>query len=293
MSPVNDRSAEGALAAAVPAIVAAVSFACVSVFGKASFVHGADVPTFLAFRGALGVAIFWVWLKRVAPKSLFAPRERGIALVLGVLYAANVYSLFKAIEIVPVPIASLTYFIYPLLTGIVGGLTGLDRLGMRGVIAAAVAFVGLALMIGAHAGELSPAGVALAATAGAFRAAMLLTTRAALPTADPRITTWFTMLGSAIIFAVACAATGRWTAPAGAVGWASFLGASAAASLALLAMFVSTGRIGPFRTALIMNIEPLAAIALAYFVLGEAMNATQWTGAGIMLGALFWFQLRR
>jgi drug/metabolite transporter (DMT)-like permease len=101
------------------------------------------------------------------------------------------------------------------------------------------------------------------------------------------------MLASAVIFAVACAATGRWTTPVDGVGWASFVWASLAAAIALLAMFVSAGRIGPFRTALIMNIEPLAAIVLAYFVLGESMNAMQWAGATVMLGALFWFQLRR
>ena len=43
-----------------------------------------------------------------------------IALGLGVLFAAVVYGLFKAIELITVPVAVLTYFVYPLLTGIGG-----------------------------------------------------------------------------------------------------------------------------------------------------------------------------
>lgn len=293
MSPVNDRPGMGALAASAPALIAAVSFASVSVFGKASFVHGADVPTFLAFRGLLGVAVLWLWLKGVPRLRELTRRERLIGLGMGLLYAGNVYALFLAIERIPVPIASLTYFIYPLLTGIVGGLTGLDRFGARGVIASVVAFGGLALMVGAHAGELAWAGVGLAATAAVFRSSMLLATRAALPAVDPREVSWYTMIGSAAVFAAACAASGTVSVPSGAFGWVAFTGASLAAAVALLAMFVSARRIGPFRTALIMNAEPLATVVLAWVVLGEAMNATQWLGAAIMLAALFWFQLRR
>ena len=51
---------------------------------------------------------------------------------------------------VDVPIAILTYFVYPLLTGLASALTGLDRLTGRGVAAALAAFLGLGLMIGAH-----------------------------------------------------------------------------------------------------------------------------------------------
>lgn len=277
----------------LPAVVAAVAFASVSVFGKASFGAGADVPTFLAFRGLLGVAVMALWLRHVPGAVSFPPRGKTVALGLGLLFAANVYTLFKAIELVPVPIVELTYFIYPLLTGVFAAVLGLDRLSARGAAAAVVAFGGLALMVGAHAEGLAPLGLAFAALSAGFRAAMLLATRAWLPAADPRITSWYTMLASTAVFVAACVATSTWNLPSGAAGWAAFLWASVAASIAVLAMFVSAARIGPFRTALIMNVEPLAAIVLSYVVLGEAINATQWMGAAIMLGALVWFQLRR
>jgi drug/metabolite transporter (DMT)-like permease len=60
-----------------------------------------------------------------------------------------------------------------------------------------------------------------------------------------------------------------------------------------LTIFISTARIGPFRTALIMNLEPLLATLLSVPVLGETITLTQAAGGAIMLAALVAFQLRR
>ena len=56
---------------------------------------------------------------------------------------------------------------------------------------------------------------------------------------------------------------------------------------------MSTIRIGPFRSALIMNLEPLLAALLSIPLLGEVMTPVQAAGGAIMLGALVAFQLRR
>jgi drug/metabolite transporter (DMT)-like permease len=293
MRAVQKNTPEGALAAAAPGLIAALAFACVSVFGKVSFLHGVDIATYLVTRGVIGSAILWLWLKGTPRTRDFTSGERTIALVLGLLFAANVYTLFRAIAIIPVGIVELTYFLYPMITGIVGALTGLDRMSLRGVIAAMVAFGGLALMIGAHSEGLSWVGLAFAGAAAAFRSAMLLLTRAKLPTADPRDVSWYTMVGSSAVFALLLLASGEANFPSGAIGWTALVASSLAAALALIAMFASARRVGPFRTALIMNAEPVAVLCLSWPVLGETLNVTQWIGAAIMIGSLFWFQLRR
>ena len=50
---------------------------------------------------------------------------------LGILFAGIIYGIFKALELVPVSIAILTYFVYPLLTGIAGAIFGIDKLTWR------------------------------------------------------------------------------------------------------------------------------------------------------------------
>jgi drug/metabolite transporter (DMT)-like permease len=153
-------------------MVAAASFAICNVLSKLVLAAGSDVLTLSLFRGLVGVALLFIWLKAASLPSPLTPRARLISLGLGLLFAGVVFGLFAAISIVTVPIAVLTYFIYPLLTGIAGALLGIDKMGWRGAVAAVVAFMGLALMIGAHPQQLAWAGVAFAIGAAVCRTAI-------------------------------------------------------------------------------------------------------------------------
>jgi probable blue pigment (indigoidine) exporter len=64
-----------------------------------------------------------------------------------------------------------------------------------------------------------------------------------------------------------------------------------ATTAGILFVFVSTLRIGAFRTALIMNLEPLTATLLSALVLSEVMTPLQAVGGVTMLAALVAFQL--
>ena len=66
---------------------------------------------------------------------------------------------------------------------------------------------------------------------------------------------------------------------------------SIATTAAILFVFVSTVRIGPFRTALLTNFEPMIAMVLSALALGEVITPMQTVGSGIMLAALIAFQL--
>ena len=62
---------------------------------------------------------------------------------------------------------------------------------------ACAAFLGLALMIGAHPHGLAVIGIVAALGAAGCRVVLLLTTRAALARADARMITWYSLLSSA------------------------------------------------------------------------------------------------
>jgi probable blue pigment (indigoidine) exporter len=276
-----------------PALLGATSFACGDVLSKIVLVAGADALTASLARGVVGVALLFAWL-RIAPRSApFAPRARAISLGLGVLFAGNIFLLFKGFETTEVPIAILTYFVYPLLTGLAGAATGLDKMTWRGAAAALVAFLGLALMIGAHPTALAMVGILAALGAALCRVGLLLVTRASLSDADPLRITWYSLLSSSALLAVAALATLNWQPPAGTSGWLALLALSVAVTTGLLGVFGSTLRIGPFRTALFMNLEPLLATIGSALFLGEVITPLQALGGAIMLAALVAFQLRR
>jgi probable blue pigment (indigoidine) exporter len=148
-------------------------------------------------------------------------------------------------------------------------------------------------MIGAYPQHLSTLGIAFALGAALSRAVFLLVARAELQHADPRLTTWNSLISSTAAFALAALVTWNWQPPQNALGWISVLIVSVSTASGILMLYVSTNRIGPFRTALIMNLEPLLASLLSVPLLGEVITPLQAAGGAIMLGALVAFQLSR
>jgi drug/metabolite transporter (DMT)-like permease len=281
------------LASLIPAVTAAFSFSITDILLKVVYASGMDVLTLMSLRGLLVVAFFWPWLRLVPPSRWHTKRERMIALGLGVLFAMTMFGLLKAISLLPVSIAILAYFIYPLLTGVGAALTGIEPLGWRGLLAAATAFLGLGLMLGQQIGELSIPGLAFAFGAALCRVVSLLATRAWLYGADARVTTWLSMVPSALVFLLASAWVGEWQMPQAVWGWGAFLGVTVASTLSTLLIYRSTNTIGAFRTALAMNLEPLLTLVLSMVLLHEILSPVQMLGAGVMIASLCGFQFRR
>ena len=276
-----------------PGVTAALSFSTVDILVKIVFASGMDVVTMIALRGALVLPFIFVWLWVRPPAVRHTSRQRVIAWLVGVVFAGTQYGLMVAISLLPVSIAILAYFAYPLLTGILGGLTGVDRLRFPALLVAFAAFLGLALMLGAEFHNLSGLGIAWALAAAGFRVVSLLMTRAWLNGTDARLTTWYSLLPSTLLFTAGAAVTGVWHTPDSGTGWLAFVGTSVGSTLSTLLIYMSTNRVGPFRTAFIMNLEPLVTTILSILLLGEFLTPVQALGAAVMLVSLCVFQFVR
>jgi len=275
-----------------PGIAAAMSLGVADILVKIVIAVGCDVLTMLSFRSIVGLAFVATWL-RIGPKPKTDARVRWISMGVGVLFAGLSFCLFKAIEAIDVPTAILSYFAYPLMTGLTASLVGLEPLRWRGVVCAIAAFCGLAIMIGAHPAGLAFVGVAYALGAACCRTGVLIVTRTYLVGADARLTTLYSVLASMVVFVGASLAARDINPPQTTAGWVSMVVLSLATTAGILFIFVSTMRIGPFRTALIMNLEPLIAMILSALFLGEVITPIQGLGSAIMLTALIAFQLWR
>jgi drug/metabolite transporter (DMT)-like permease len=275
-----------------PGIAAAVALGVSDVLAKIIIAARCDVLTMLSFRSVVGLVFMTAWL-RLGPRPAVEARIRWISLGVGVLFAGLIFCLFKAIEANDVPTAVLSYFVYPLLTGLAASATGLERMRWQGAVCAFAAFLGLAIMIGAHPAGLALGGVAYGLAAACCRTGVLLVTRAFLTGADARLTTWYSVVAQLSIFVAVSLTTQTWQPPQTPIGWIALVAMSVATTAGILFVFVSTIRVGAFRTALIMNLEPLIAMVLSALVLAEVVTPLQALGSGLMLGALAAFQILR
>jgi drug/metabolite transporter (DMT)-like permease len=275
-----------------PGIAAGTSLGISDVLGKIVLLDGVDVVSMLSFRSLVGLAFVATWF-RFGRRPTATAQVRVISAIVGIIFAGLIFCLFKAIESIDVPTAILSYFTYPLLKGLTAALAGLEPLRWKGMLCAAIAFCGLALLIDAHPAGFAVAGIVYAIRAAGCRTAVLLVTRAYLVGADARWTTWYSMLSSTLIFIAASSAQRAWAMPQSALAWTCLIALSLATTAAILFVFLSTVRIGAFRTAVIMHLEPLTATILSGLVLGEILTPMQALGMVIMLGGLIAFQLWR
>ena len=206
-----------------PGVAAAVVLGVSDVLVKIIVAARVDVLTMLSFRSVIGIVFMTAWL-RFGPKPSIDARGRWISLGIGVLFTVLIYCLFKAIELNDVPTAILTYFAYPLLTGLAAAATGLERLSWQGVACALTAFGGLAIMIGAHPAGLALGGIGYALAAASCRTGVLIVTRAYLVGADARLTTWYSVIAQTVIFVALSSVTRTWHPPQTDAGWAALVG---------------------------------------------------------------------
>ena len=275
-----------------PGVAAGMSLGISDVLGKIVLTGGVDVVSMLLFRRIVGLLFVATWF-RFGDKPMATPAVRIVSLTVGIIFAGLIFCLFKAIETIDVPTAVLSYFTYPILTGLTAAVAGIERLRWRGMVCAVAAFSGLALLIDAHPAGFVITGVVYAVAAACCRTAVLLITRAYLVGADARLTTWYSMLSSTAIFIAIAFTAQTWNMPHSALNWIWLVTLSFAATAAILFIFLSTVRIGAFRTAVIMHLEPLSATVLSTVVLGEVITPVQATGVIIMLVALIAFQVWR
>jgi drug/metabolite transporter (DMT)-like permease len=93
-----------------PGVAAAIALGVSDVLAKVIIAAHCEVLTMLSFRSVVGLAFMTVWL-RLGPKPPVEARVRWISLGVGVLFAALIFCLFKAIEANDVPTAVLSYFV--------------------------------------------------------------------------------------------------------------------------------------------------------------------------------------
>ena len=101
------------------------------------------------------------------------------------------------------------------------------------------------------------------------------------------------MISSTALFLIASLVVRDWNMPHAELGWVALIVMSLATTAGIVFIFVSTMRVGPFRTALIMNLEPLVSTIGSVMLLGEVLRPAQALGGALMLAALCAFQFRR
>ena len=263
-----------------------ICFALSNTLAGLAYTGGANPLSISTVRYFLP-AIILIIILATTGKDLLLPRREGcIAFGLGVITAIYSWSVLAAIEILPVSLAVLIFYLFPLITTFMVVVLGWERFRLATAISAVVAFGGLALALGIHDSVLDQLGIALAAVGALGLAIVSLVSSRVIRAGDPRQVTLYIAATAAMIFLAVPLLLGEFLLPNTAPAWWGFIANNIFFAAALIGYFVGIQMIGPIRTTLFSYIEPVATIGAALILLGQSLAPLQIIGVLVVVGAL-------
>ncbi|HCY14837.1 MAG: transporter [Curvibacter sp. GWA2_64_110] len=287
----------------VTLLLVACMFGANHVAARLAFNHGLDVATAVAVRslvtaGAVALLVLW----QGVPRHLNRKQGRMLLLV-SALVAIQSLCLYSAVARLPVALALLTFNTYPLWTALFAWLLYRHRPERAVLIAMPVLLFGLALaldVLGAAsglgaAGQWSRigAGVAFALTAAAVFGAALVLTQHEVAEVDGRVRTAITMGLVGLLALIGVGVHGGFHLPQAAAGWWGLALLTFFYGTAFTIMFTLLPKLGVVGSSPIMNVEPVAALVMAWALLGQAIAPVQIAGALLVVGTVMALGLRK
>jgi drug/metabolite transporter (DMT)-like permease len=269
-------------------------FAANHVAARVAFDHGASVAAAVMVRSGI-TALAIVALLRLQGVALGMPRAtlvRGLGI--GLLVALQSFCLYSAVAIIPVALALLAFNTFPMLYVLLSWAAGGEHPGRRAFVAMPMALVGLVLALDilgtleAMAGRWAEIGAGVAwalGSAASFACVLFLTTRH-LKDVDGRVRTLLTMGTTAVVVGLGGAAAGTLALPVDATGWLGLALLTVLYGSAITAIFTVVPKLSSPSNTAALNFEPIAALILAWLVLGQGMALRQIVGALIVVGAV-------
>lgn len=264
--------------------LSASAYGTVPIFARLYYDAGGTPLALLAFRYVAAVLL----LAAVLPLARRKLRASPVGLAIGVLLAWISYGYLGSVRYIPVSVAALVFFTYPMLTVLTARLFGLERIGWRRGLGVVTAFVGLAMGLDVDPGVvLAWRGVALAAGAAvAYTALLLLSQRAASAGGGVDLIFQANLVAAAVFLPLAFVA-GETAPPASPAGWIGLVGVASTFLVGIVAFIAGIGRSGAVRAAALANLEPLVSITGAVLFLGESLGAVQLAGIALAAAGIF------
>ena len=270
------------------ALVSAVNFALSNTLAGVSFEGGSDPLTLLTTRFFLPAILIFLILKHAGKPVLIEGRASWAGIALGVLTVIYSFAFLSAIELLPVSIATLIFFLFPILTAFLLALLGWGRLTPTMVVSAFIAFFGLSLALAVDFDELDKVGMVLALVSAVVFSMVCAISNRTMRGQDSRQGTLYIAVVSAMVMVIISIGTGEFNLPTTDAGWAGFIASNILYAAAMIGFFVSISMVGAAATTFFCNLEPIVVSGLGYILLGQVISQWQIVGVFIVVGALIY-----
>lgn len=275
----------------VMVLVASACFGTLAIFGKFAADAGLNTTTLLTYRFVIGTALLWAGLALWGRAILLDGRHLGIALALGVLYAAFSGLFFWGLLFVPAGVAGITFYTFPIIVYVLSVRVLGERVTRRKLLALAIAIGGIMLIVAGNTADVNVVGVALVFLAACGYAIYITGSRAALASIPPDLLAGTALVATAVSFLVFGGLSGRLFVPGGTEQWGIILGIAVLGTAIPLLLYVSgLQRVEASHAAIISTSEPVVTVILGVLILGEVLTVPIVLGGALVIVAVLLIQ---
>ena len=281
-------------------LLAACGFAAVSTLTSIATAAGVALMVVLMWRYVIGAVVMVTYVSTQSfPRMPWRESVRFIVLG-GGGQALLVGLALSSLQYIGVATLAFLFYTYPAWVTLVQTVRGAERLTWRRVIALALSFGGIVVIVGAPfaGGAASPGlpftGIALALGAAVVYGMYIPLMQWMQKSHPVSVTSAYAKIGSAFCFMMLALKDGTLTASLPSTAWMAIV-ALALFSTVLPSVFFLMGlmRLGPVRTAIVSTVEPFLTAVLGAIVLRQAVTANALLGGAMIVAAVVVLQFRR
>jgi drug/metabolite transporter (DMT)-like permease len=280
-------------------LLAACGFAAVSTLTSIATGAGVALMVVLMWRYIIGAVVMVTYVStQNFPRMPWRETVRFIVLG-GGGQALLVGLALSSLQYIGVATLAFLFYTYPAWVTLVQTVRGAERLTWRRVIALALSFGGIVVIVGAPFGggaaaALPTMGIALALGAAVVYGMYIPLMQWMQKSHPVSVTSAYAKIGSAFCFLMLALKGGTLTASMPSTAWMAIV-ALALFSTVLPSVFFLMGlmRLGPVRTAIVSTVEPFLTAVLGAIVLRQAVTANALLGGAMIVAAVVVLQFRR
>jgi drug/metabolite transporter (DMT)-like permease len=281
----------GILLGSLTALVSATTFALNMVLADISYDHGANIHALNFARAEVffGCLLLVVVVKR--SNLAMSSTARLAILGVGLLLCSLMYALLGAVQTIPVALAVLIFYTYPILIAVYRWIKGEDQFSFKALGLMVIAFVGLVLVLLNAPITLQITGICFSVGAAFIMATMLITSERNLNQYDTFVVMVqvLAVVTAILLLLPLTVVEHHW--PESDAGWLAFAGSTIFYVVATFTLFKAVSLVGPLRTAIIDNTAPVWAMLFGYLLLQQSLSPLQLGGAAVVVGSVMLLQL--
>ncbi|WP_421783777.1 DMT family transporter [Kiloniella litopenaei] len=271
-------------------LIGGTSFGLITPIFPLAYSIGVTASSATIIRFILGSLIMGAILL-ACRTTFFVPKNKIIPLcIMGFLIFSVTVCYLSAVIYIPVSLAAILFYTYPVIVTVIDPLLrrrlpNLIQLGLS-----LLAFTGITVALGPNINDLDWRGVFFVIGASLSISGTLIVSRSVV-THVPNLTiVFYVNIVATVLTCLYLLVDGNISLPSAwtnlSLGWSLSIAIALLYLVATLGQIATVNSVGPSRTAMLFNVEPVVSIVAAVLVLKETLNPPQIIGSLFVLAAV-------